>query len=305
MATRYRCGSYSPAYGRSGLEHQYYGFGLFYSLLDHPCLTNLLRFLQVNLGWKLALVIKGLSPPSLLDTYEAERMPVVAEMLKIATLLNTAHHQDKALQEAFSRAQEQGLIAKDAKADEIWMRGWKLTQLDLNYRHSPVIFDERFDAEKSTIIDAYGAEGHSICAGDRAPEAAGLRVLTGLATQSQTTKLFDIFTPNAHTALVFPMADEKETQHFVDSVLRILKGSPSGLVRVVLIVPKSHPDTSGSILGVDIVVRDDEGFAYTNYGLGSDTATVVVIRPDAYIGGILKGSIGVQKYFSMVFNTSV
>ena len=29
----------------------------------------------VNLGWKLAQVVKGVSPESLLDTYEAERHP--------------------------------------------------------------------------------------------------------------------------------------------------------------------------------------------------------------------------------------
>jgi 2-polyprenyl-6-methoxyphenol hydroxylase-like FAD-dependent oxidoreductase len=33
----------------------------------------------VNLGWKLAAVLQGWAPPSLLDTYEAERRPVAAE----------------------------------------------------------------------------------------------------------------------------------------------------------------------------------------------------------------------------------
>ena len=35
----------------------------------------------VNLGWKLALVVKGTSPESLLDTYHAERHPVAARVL--------------------------------------------------------------------------------------------------------------------------------------------------------------------------------------------------------------------------------
>jgi 3-(3-hydroxy-phenyl)propionate hydroxylase len=35
----------------------------------------------VNLGWKLAQVIKGISPESLLDTYHAERHPVAARVL--------------------------------------------------------------------------------------------------------------------------------------------------------------------------------------------------------------------------------
>lgn len=43
----------------------------------------------VNLGWKLAQVVHGTSPESLLDTYEAERHPIAARVLRI-TLAQTA-----------------------------------------------------------------------------------------------------------------------------------------------------------------------------------------------------------------------
>ena len=36
----------------------------------------------VNLGWKLAQVVKGISPDTLLDTYHAERLPVAARALR-------------------------------------------------------------------------------------------------------------------------------------------------------------------------------------------------------------------------------
>ncbi len=36
----------------------------------------------VNLGWKLAQVVKGIAPDSLLDTYQAERHPVAARVLR-------------------------------------------------------------------------------------------------------------------------------------------------------------------------------------------------------------------------------
>ena len=36
----------------------------------------------LNLGWKLAQVVKGISPESLLDTYHAERYPVAARVLR-------------------------------------------------------------------------------------------------------------------------------------------------------------------------------------------------------------------------------
>src|SRR5262249_36693922 len=47
----------------------------------------------VNLGWKLAQVIKGVSPDSLLDTYHAERHPVGARILK-ATMAQVALHRE-------------------------------------------------------------------------------------------------------------------------------------------------------------------------------------------------------------------
>jgi len=39
----------------------------------------------VNLGWKLAAVLRGWAPAELLDSYEAERRPVAADTIRIAT----------------------------------------------------------------------------------------------------------------------------------------------------------------------------------------------------------------------------
>ncbi|CAA7261872.1 unnamed protein product [Cyclocybe aegerita] len=75
-----------------------------------------------NLGWKLALVLKGLAPPSLLDTYNDERHPVVAEMLNITT----------------------GMLNKMvvASADVGWRRTGHINQLGVNYRWSSIVVDE-------------------------------------------------------------------------------------------------------------------------------------------------------------------
>ena len=59
----------------------------------------------VNLGWKLAQVVNGTSPESLLDTYQAERHPIGARVLK-ATMAQTAlmrgDERTKALHETMS-----------------------------------------------------------------------------------------------------------------------------------------------------------------------------------------------------------
>src|SRR5467141_94484 len=59
----------------------------------------------VNLGWKLAQVVNGTSPESLLDTYRAERHPIGARVLKSTmaqTALNRGDERMKALWETMS-----------------------------------------------------------------------------------------------------------------------------------------------------------------------------------------------------------
>ena len=59
----------------------------------------------VNLGWKLAQVVRGTSPESLLDTYQAERHPIGARVLKLTlaqTALMRGDERTKALHENMS-----------------------------------------------------------------------------------------------------------------------------------------------------------------------------------------------------------
>jgi 2-polyprenyl-6-methoxyphenol hydroxylase-like FAD-dependent oxidoreductase len=59
----------------------------------------------VNLGWKLAQVVSGTSPESLLDTYQAERHPIGARVLKTTmaqTAINRGDERTKALRETMS-----------------------------------------------------------------------------------------------------------------------------------------------------------------------------------------------------------
>src|SRR5207248_5090574 len=59
----------------------------------------------VNLGWKLAQVVKGRSPESLLDTYQAERHPVAARVLRntiAAVALRRPDERTKALRDTMA-----------------------------------------------------------------------------------------------------------------------------------------------------------------------------------------------------------
>ena len=82
----------------------------------------------VNLGWKLAQVVKGTSPETLLDTYQAERHPVGARVLKYTiaqTMLQRHDDRTKVLVE---------IVSDLAKMDEPrkWLAGM-ISGLDIHY----------------------------------------------------------------------------------------------------------------------------------------------------------------------------
>ena len=66
----------------------------------------------VNLGWKLAQVVDGTSPESLLDTYHAERHPVVARAIQFTMALGALQSRDERM-EALA-----GLVSELAGMDE-------------------------------------------------------------------------------------------------------------------------------------------------------------------------------------------
>ena len=78
QAAAYRAGRVLLAGDAAHIHSPAGGQGLNMGILD-----------AVNLGWKLAQVVRGTSPENLLDTYQAERHPVVARVLK-TTLATTA-----------------------------------------------------------------------------------------------------------------------------------------------------------------------------------------------------------------------
>ena len=89
---------------------------------------------------------------------------------------------------------------------------WKnraLSQLDVNYRYSSVVFDARgadgrsVDEMKALAYQGYGENG-GVRAGDRAPQAPWLVDATG-----KETSLVDILDANTHTILLYASgADE-------------------------------------------------------------------------------------------------
>lgn len=228
-----------------------------------------------NLGWKLALVQKGLASASLLDTYTEERLPVIAEMLKQTTeLLNKTVSNN---------------IAEDQSG---WKRDEILLQLGVNYRWSSIVVDEE---SSSDIVkdDPYGARsGNQLHAGDRAPDAPGLVHAKG---GDDSTSLFKVFGPSHHSVLIFSQSSEQSS-----SILAALDTLPKGLVRFVVIRRSSAPSGLDDGIKAEFLLDDKKGHAYEAYRL-SEGCFVVVVRPDGVIGAIVRGRDGLERYFKGIF----
>ena len=213
-----------------------------------------------NLGWKLAHVVKGLSPSSLLDTYTEERLPVVAEMLDLTT---------KILKATIEKS--------DSEAG--WRRTGNLNQLGVNYRWSSIVVDQSTDSatgpDTREAHSTYDVEaGGLLRAGDRAPDAPGLvKVDFDNQKSSESTRLFMLLSPTYHTLLIFAEAAD------VYATLQVaIAGFHKELVRAVVLL---RSGTANMVQDVACdVFEDRDGHAYDAYKGAEGANGIVIIRPE-------------------------
>jgi hypothetical protein len=122
-----------------------------------------------NLGWKLAQVLGG-APDALLDTYQAERLPVAEGVLSTTSIRHREFRRD------FSQAVNTLIAGKETFADP--------SQLSITYRGGRLSCD---------LDDTTG-----IRAGDLAPDAVCVRAQSG-----EPVRLFELFRGTHFTLLVF------------------------------------------------------------------------------------------------------
>ncbi|KAI3615013.1 putative monooxygenase [Moniliophthora roreri] len=204
----------------------------------------------MNLSWKLGLVERGFSPLSLLDTYDQERLPVIAEILKASTGIL-----DRVMSNRFALADAAG--APDIR------------QFGVNYRWSSIVVN---DNGNGGPVSAYGAPRGDVHAGDRAPDSSDL---IDVKNGGKTTSIFELLTCSKHTALVF-VEDLEEAAPFI----RTLEEYPSATCNLVLIFPRG---TAVPAAHDCLALHDSRGYAYRHY-LAYGGPKVVVIRPDGVVG---------------------
>ncbi|TFY57050.1 hypothetical protein EVG20_g8695 [Dentipellis fragilis] len=244
-----------------------------------------------NIAWKLSLVIKSLAKPTLLDTYEIERQPVVAEMLKLTTHLHSnAFRQipDSTLNAAQGESQpeqpkpdQSTPETADPRANDPYWRPKQGLQLGINCRWSPIVLDGRYHSAPGEVVEkkAYGKLG------DKLPGADG----------GETT-LFALIAGYArHTVVVFSAAADEE----LPASLRKYQGHSA--ISFVKLLPQGSTTAASSDVPAFV---DSTGHGYTAYDVEKSAAspTYVVVRPDGMVGAYALSAEQVDREIS-IFRT--
>lgn len=199
-----------------------------------------------NLAWKLALVVHGAASPTLLDGYDAERRPVGAAVV------------------AATRAASENLH-RERGADRL-----AESQLLVGYRDSAWVRDDA------------GAGAAGPHAGDRAPDAIGLR----RRDVAFPLRLHDVLRGPEHVLLVVAPADGDAAADALASLALPADGIPLRRVAITGIVAAER-------YGVT-VLHDAGGRVATRWGGGA-----WLVRPDGYVGwrGTTPAHPGLRAYF--------
>lgn len=236
-----------------------------------------------NLAWKLALVIEGKAAPTLLDTYQEERLPVARRVLQAThTATNLLVSKNPALR--FVRDHLLIQLLNLEVVQEVLLR--EASELSVNYRTSALSRSYEGTLSEKTLLPDRRDEKASLKdwldfraaprAGDRAPQGRCQRY----PSRSETS-LFEEFRGTKSILLLFDgLAQTKEGYEDLVDIARRVEALLGEMVKSYIIVAGSDKpeflDWDGPIL------LDPERELHTLYGAGAQS--LYFIRPDGYIG---------------------
>ena len=208
-----------------------------------------------NLAWKLARVIRGNSAEALLDSYEAERVPVAQEVIRFTDRLFSAAAGQTGWHAKLRDALTPVLVGSATRFDFVQNMAFRKTgQIDVSYPRSPYV-----DGTETP-----GGTSPAPFPGHRAPDA---RI-------SRHRKVFDLIGDYrfAVLALSRKRLHEADVAEATDALGDLPEGVATHLVARLAF---------GRHAAVDPVETAE---VFDTYGLpGASDQAVLVIRPDGYI----------------------
>lgn len=213
-----------------------------------------------NLGWKLALVLQGRAPDSLLDTYHEERHPVGRRLLNVTDRIFSIG----ASRRRWVLALRNFIVPRIAP--------WALANRDRRRRAFRFVSQLGIRYRQSSGVAEEGVFLGRPAAGERAPDAPLLRVRDGAAVS-----VFDALHGNSHHLLAFGGPDSTDWAG-LQSTVSSLAARAGDLLELHLIVGNRAVDPAAP----DTVHADPSGTAHSRYALSGPG--LYLVRPDGYIG---------------------
>jgi 2-polyprenyl-6-methoxyphenol hydroxylase-like FAD-dependent oxidoreductase len=201
-----------------------------------------------NLAWKLALVVRGVAEDRLLDSYEAERLPVGRFLLRFTDRAFSVVGSGGRLVPVLGNLVVPGLAPLVLRSRRVRAFGFRfVSQLGIRYRRSPV------------VREGNPAPRRGPRAGDRLPDAR-------IERDGRSTWLLHAIAGPGFRLLLCGRPEAWEP-----GVLRRLGERYAGLVTIHRVASEPRPDTLG----------DATGEAFSR--LGVRRAAQYLVRPDGHV----------------------
>lgn len=202
-----------------------------------------------NLAWKLALVIKKKAKPSLLDSYQSERYPVICKVVKQTEELTNMSLFDKAFSAKLHHFCDK--ILSDKKLELKIIN--QIEQLDIRYKDSPVIDYHKCVSTKSPRQ------------GERAADVF----------IDKSTRLYDHLQNTQHNILLFTgLSASNEIIEKIKETQQWLSKTYFDLIKTHIISTSKLDDFNDNIIDLNAAV-------HKRYGVKNNA--IFIIRPDNYI----------------------
>ena len=239
-----------------------------------------------NLAWKLALVARGAARPALLDSYEAERRPVAAELLRGTDAATRGVGQAVKFRNPLAVGLRDGFMALASRLDFVRANAAQTApMLDRNYRGSPVVAQHRRPLWQASVLASAESELPGLAAwtafaaapepGDRAPDVT---FADGLS--EGPSRLFELLDPARHTLLLFDGEADTEAgyRNLADIAARVSARCGDAVATRVILPGERAP--APALQGLS-VVADARKALHDRYGARSEC--LYLVRPDGHV----------------------
>lgn len=265
-----------------------------------------------NLTWKLALVLKGVAKPSLLDSYESERVLVARQLINFDLQLSKSFANDQKTNAPSvddvverSKAFTSGLgiqyppeiqSGSTGEADIVVASPDTLGVLSVGKRFPLAYFRRVIDWTPVNLLDDLPSFGrYHIIALTGQEVRASLKALEHLDSPSSPLSRFAETTSGWH---------RESVRHFAP-----VQGNESAIVDFAVIFPVRLDSTDW--LDESSLLRrwrwriysDEHGFYYEKCKIDTSKGALAIVRPDGYVGAILElaDAQGLREYFRSIF----